>query len=83
MGIQNGKGAVIPFITVFVVYWIYIMNSLPGLALAPLLGDLNTVFPHASDLSNQMLNNMPTLLCIPFLLVGGQLDVRFNNLVLL
>ena len=59
------------------------MNSLPGLALAPLLGDLNTVFPHASDLSIQMLNIMPTLLCIPFILFGGQLAARFNNLVLL
>ena len=35
MGIKNGKGLLIPFITVFDVYWIYIMNSLPGLAVAP------------------------------------------------
>ena len=83
MGISNGKGAMIPFITVFVVYWIYIMNSLPGLAVAPLLGDLNSVFPHASDLSIQMLNFIPSLLCIPFILFGGQLAARFNNIVLL
>ena len=83
MGIQNGKGAMIPFITVFVVYWIYIMNSLPGLAVAPLLGDLNSVFPHASDLSIQMLNFIPSLLCIPFILFGGQLAAKYNNLMLL
>lgn len=83
MGIQNGKGISIPFITVFVVYWIYIMNSLPGLAVAPLLGDLNSVFPHASDLSIQMLNFIPSLLCIPFILFGGQLAAKYNNIVLL
>ena len=83
MGINNGKGIMIPFITVFVVYWIYIMNSLPGLAVAPLLGDLNSVFPHASDLSIQMLNFIPSLLCIPFILFGGQLAAKYNNLVLL
>ena len=83
MGIQNGKGATIPFITVFVVYWIYIMNSLPGLAVAPLLGDLNAVFPHASDLAIQMLNVIPSLLCIPFIFFGGQMAAKYNNLVLL
>ena len=59
------------------------MNSLPGLAVAPLLGDLNTVFPHASDLSIQMLNFIPSLLCIPFILFGGQLAAKYNNIVLL
>lgn len=83
MGIKNGKGLLIPFITVFDVYWIYIMNSLPGLAVAPLLGDLNAVFPDATDLAIQMLNTIPSLLCIPFIFFGGQLASRFNNLVLL
>ena len=83
MGIKSGKGTLIPLITVIDVYIIYVMNSLPGLAIAPLLGDMNHVFPHAPDLEIQMLTTIPSLLCIPFILFGGQLASKFNNLTLL
>ena len=59
------------------------MNSLPGLAVAPLLGDMNHIFPHAPDLEIQMLTTIPSLLCIPFILFGGQLASKYNNLKLL
>ena len=39
--------------------------SLPGLAISPILGDLNRIFPKATDLEIQMLTSLPSLLIIP------------------
>ena len=36
--------------TVLAVWSVSAVVSLPGLAISPILGDLNKVFPHATDL---------------------------------
>ena len=48
--------------------------SLPGLAISPILGDLNKVFPKVTDLEIQMLTSLPSLLIIPFVLLSGKLS---------
>ena len=83
MGIKSGKGTLIPLIVVVDVYLIYIVNCFPGMAVTPLIGDMNKVFPDAPDIVIQMLITIPSLLCIPFIVVGGQLCAKYNNLWLL
>ena len=51
------------------------VTSLPGLAVSPILGDLNRIFPHATNLEIQMLTSLPSLLIIPFVLLSGRLSV--------
>lgn len=57
--------------------------SLPGLAISPILGDLNKIFPAATDLEIQMLTSLPSLLIIPFVLLAGKLSVGKDKLLLL
>lgn len=57
--------------------------SLPGLAISPILGDLNKIFPEATDLEIQMLTSLPSLLIIPFVLLSGKLSVGRDNLKIL
>lgn len=45
----------------------------------PILGDLNKVFPHATDLEIQMLTSLPSVLIIPFMLLAGRLSVTGNK----
>ena len=49
MRVQTGKGT-IPWMTVLAVWSVSAVVSLPGLAISPILGDLNKVFLHATDL---------------------------------
>ena len=56
MRVQTGKGT-IPWMTVLAVWSVSAVVSLPGLAISPILGDLNKVFPHATDLEIQMLTS--------------------------
>ena len=51
------------------------MTSLPGLAI---LGDLTKIFPKATDLDIQMLTSLPSLLIIPFILLGGKLTEKVD-----
>lgn len=54
------------------------MTSLPGLAVSPILGDLTKIFPKATDLDIQMLTSLPSLLIIPFILLGGKLTEKVD-----
>ena len=45
---------------------------MPGLAVSPILGDLNTIFPSASDLEIQMLTSLPSLLHHPVRAAVGE-----------
>ena len=53
------------------------------MAVSPILGDLNKIFPSATDLEIQMLSSLPSLLIIPFILLSGKLTEKVNNLLLL
>ena len=53
MKIQTGQGT-IPLITLIGIFSISALNALPGLAVSPILGDLNKIFPSATDLEIHM-----------------------------
>lgn len=48
MKVQTGQGT-IPLITLVGIFSISALNALPGLAVSPILGDLNKIFPSATD----------------------------------
>ena len=57
--------------------------SLPGLAISPILDDMQSIFPHASELEVQMLESLPSLMIIPFMLLAGRWTVKGNKMRLL
>lgn len=77
MKIQTGRGT-IPLITLIAIWSISALTSLPGLAVSPILGDLAKIFPKATDLDIQMLTSLPSLLIIPFILLGGKLTEKVD-----
>ena len=77
MKIKTGKGT-IPLITLIAIWSISALTSLPGLAVSPILGDLTKIFPKATDLDIQMLTSLPSLLIIPFILLGGKLTEKVD-----
>lgn len=77
MRIQTGKGT-IPLITLIAIWSVSALTSLPGLAVSPILGDLTKIFPEATDLDIQMLTSLPSLLIIPFILLGGKLTEKVD-----
>lgn len=82
MKITTGKGT-IPLIVLLAIWSISAISSLPGLAISPILGDLNKIFPKATDLEIQMLTSLPSLLIIPFVLLSGHLSIGKDKLRLL
>lgn len=77
MKIQTGRGT-IPLITLIAIWSISALTSLPGLAISPILGDLTKIFPEATELDIQMLTSLPSLLIIPFILLGGKLTEKVD-----
>jgi len=82
MRINTGQGT-ISLITLVGIWSISALTSLPGLAVSPILGQLSTIFPHASELSLQMLTSLPSLLIIPFILLAGKLAEKHDFVRLL
>lgn len=70
------------------VAWLAIISlslvvNLPGLAITPMLGTLNHIFPDTSDLERQLLTMLPNLLIIPFVLMSGKLSTTPNKKALI
>lgn len=82
MTIDTGKGK-IPLIALVAIWSISAIVSLPGLAISPILDDMQSIFPHASELEVQMLESLPSLLIIPFMLLSGRWAVKGNKIRLL
>ena len=82
MKIETGRGR-IPLITLLGIWSISALNALPGLAVSPILGELQKIFPHATELDIQMLTSLPSLMIIPFILLAGKLTERIDNIRLL
>ena len=82
MTINTGKGT-ISLITLIAIWSVSAVTSLPGLAVSPILGDMNNIFPKASDLEIQMLTSLPSLLIIPFVLLAGHLSTGQSKLKIL
>lgn len=82
MKINTGQGT-IPLITLIGIWSVSALTSLPGLAVSPILGELSTIFPHATELDIQMLTSLPSLLIIPFVLLAGKLAEKHDFIRLL
>lgn len=82
MRINTGKGY-ISLAALLAIWSVSAVTSLPGLAISPILGDMNSIFPKASDLEIQMLTSLPSLLIIPFMLLSGHLSAKRGKLPLL
>lgn len=82
MKINTGQGT-IPLITLIGIWSVSALTSLPGLAVSPILGELSTIFPHATELDIQMLTSLPSLLIIPFVLLAGKLTEKRDFIRLL
>lgn len=82
MKIKTGRGT-IGIRVLFAIYSISMVTSLPGLAISPILGDLETVFRNASNLHLQMLESLPSFIIVPFILLAGRLSLRLNKKKLL
>ena len=82
MKINTGQGT-IPLITLIGIWSVSALTSLPGLAVSPILGELSTIFPHATELDIQLLTSLPSLLIIPFVLLAGKLAEKRDFIRLL
>lgn len=82
MKINTGQGT-IPLITLIGIWSVSALTSLPGLAVSPILGELSTIFPHATEFDIQMLTSLPSLLIIPFVLLAGKLAEKRDFIRLL
>lgn len=80
--IDTGKGK-ISLVALVAIWSVSAIVSLPGLAISPILDDMQTIFPHASELEVQMLESLPSLMIIPFMLLAGRWAVRGNKIRLL
>lgn len=80
--VETGKGQ-LPFITLVAILSISLVVNLPGLAISPLMDDLDRVFPGVSKLEIQLLTILPNLFIIPFVLLSGKLSISKNKIMIL
>ena len=74
MKIITGKGT-IPLMTLIAIWSISLTVNLPGLAITPMLGNLEHIFPGTSQLEIQLLTALPNIFIIPFVLLSGKLSL--------
>lgn len=82
MNINTGKGS-ITLSNLIAIYSISMVTSLSGLAVAPILGDLESVFKNASQLQIQLLVSIPSMVIIPFVLLSGKLSLSKSKKTIL
>lgn len=71
--IPTGNGS-ITLPALLAIWSISLVVNLPGLAVSPMLGNFDKIFPHVGDLEIQLLTVLPNLLIIPFVLFSGKLS---------
>ena len=79
MKINTGKGQ-ISLMTLIAIWSISLTVNLPGLAITPMLGNLDKIFPHTSELEIQLLTVLPNLFIIPFVLLSGKLSLSKSKI---
>lgn len=82
MKVNIGKGSM-PLVALVAILSVSAIVSLPGLAISPILEDLDKIFPSASELEVEMLESLPSLMIIPFMLLAGRWSVSGNKIRLL
>lgn len=79
--VDSGAGK-LPLITLIAILAISLTVNLPGLAISPIMGKLQDIFPHASEFEIQLLTVLPNLVIIPFMLLSGKLSVGHSQSLL-
>lgn len=79
MKIKTGKGT-ISLMTLIAIWSISLTVNLPGLAITPMLGNLDKIFAHTSELEIQLLTVLPNLTIIPFVLLSGKLSLSKSKI---
>jgi len=82
MKIKTGEGS-ISLRQLLAIYSVSMVTSLPGLAISPILGELESIFHEATELRLQMLESLPSLIIVPFMLLAGRLSLNVNKKKLL
>lgn len=82
MNINTGKGSM-PLISLIAILSVSLLVNLPGLAISPVLANLDKIFPNTSQLAIQMLTILPNLFIIPFVLLSGQIASSSSKSVIL
>ncbi len=78
MKLNTGLGS-ITLLSLVAIYSLSVVTSLPGLAISPILGDLQHAFKDASDMKLQLLESLPSFIIIPFILLSGKLSVSHHK----
>ena len=78
MKIKTGRGT-ITLLVLIAIYSISMVTSLPGLAISPIFGHLETIFKDSSELQLQMLESLPSFIIVPFILLAGRLSLHVNK----
>ncbi len=79
--VDSGNGK-IPLITLIAILSISLTVNLPGLAISPIMGKLQSIFPTATEFEIQLLTVLPNLIIIPFMLIAGRLSVGHSQSLL-
>jgi MFS family permease len=77
--VNTGKTP-ISVMTLLAILAISLVVNLPGLAITPMLGNLSKVFPHTTQIEEQLLTVLPNLLIIPFVLLSGKLSLSRHKI---
>lgn len=80
--VNSGCGK-IPFISLVAILSISLTVNLPGLAISPIMGKLDQVFHHVTEIEIQLLTVLPNLVTIPFILCSGKLCTPKNQMLIL
>lgn len=80
--INTGKGK-ITLLTLLAIWSISLVVDLPGLAITPVMSDIDKIFPHATHLEIQLLSVLPNFCILPFILLAGKLSMSKSKLWLI
>ncbi len=80
--VNSGYGK-IPLLSLIAILSISLTVNLPGLAISPIMGKLNQVFSHVTELEIQLLTVLPNLVTIPFILCSGKICTPKNQIFIL
>lgn len=80
--VDSGYGK-IPFLSLIAILSISLTVNLPGLAISPIMGKLDQVFHHVTELEIQLLTVLPNLVTIPFILCSGKICTQKNQIFIL
>lgn len=80
--VDSGYGK-IPLLSLIAILSISLTVNLPGLAISPIMGKLDHVFNHVTELEIQLLTVLPNLVTIPFILCSGKICTPKNQMYIL